>query len=192
MKLFNKTALALAFSTLGAISSMSAIAMVTDEVHVKQRIEVIAEDDKNVQVFVSIDGDITDLELTKEQLADPQLLDDALVDVPDEVREKLISQLSNIQMNGDMIKIKTDSTGSPTWVEHESEHVFVIKEAFGDDGTDIAKKVIKKLHKDGTGKVVQFKHGSSLSAKSIVHILEQAKLSPEELDTIQQALDKKR
>ena len=93
MKPLNKTALAIAFSVAGVLSSVSAIAMTSDVREVKHRIEVVADESENVRVFVSVNGDMTKVELPKEALTDKDQLADALVDVPEEVKTKLIDCL---------------------------------------------------------------------------------------------------
>ena len=89
MKLLNKTALAIAFSVAGVLSSVSALAMTSDVKEVKHRIEVVADESENMRVFVSVNGDMTKVEVPKEALTDEDQLADALVDVPEELKTKL-------------------------------------------------------------------------------------------------------
>ncbi|MEW6992547.1 hypothetical protein AADZ91_17920 [Colwelliaceae bacterium 6441] len=194
--LFNKTSLALGFSLLGAISSMSAIAMASDVKHQVHEIEVIAKDSDDVKVFVSVDGDVTDLNFPKSTLEDKAQLENALADVPEEIREKLLKTLSAIHHDGDVMKIEMhgDSTDHSSWVS-DNEQVFVIHA--GDENTsDIAQKVITKFkHGDGDvslNKVFKFKHGGKLGADGVIRLLNHGKFSADDLDKIQQALDKKR
>ena len=150
---------------------------------------------KNVQVFVSNDGDITELELTKDALEDKAELEAALAGLPDDNRDKVLKQLTNIKFDANMIKIHTEegSDHHGTWVESDAEHVIVLKSSDGADASNIAKQMVKKFkHGDGHAKVIQFKHGGKLGAGHIVKLLEHGEFTADDLDKIQQALDAKR
>ena len=194
MKNLNKTALAISFSVLGALSSMSAIAMSSAE-HKEQRIEIIADGDKDVQIFVSADGELNEIEMPKEALSDAGQLESYLSELPDDLRAKVINQLTNIQLDAKMIKIHTgDGQGLVSnWVDTEAEHVIVLKQSEGEDAASIAKQMVHKFaHGDGKTKIFKFNNGGKIPASAVIKLLEHAELSADDLDKIQQALDAKR
>lgn len=202
MKLFKKTSLAIAFSLAGVVSSVSALAMVSDDDHVSteiHQIEVSVEDTGSsmdeAKIFVDIDGEVTNLSIPKSSLQDKAALEAALADVPEELREKLLKDLGNIHIDENTIKIvKGDGHDSAmSWSSDTgNEHVFVIEMEEGELGSDIANKVIKKFRHGSGEKIIEFKHGAGLGADSIIRLLEHGKYSADELNKIQQALDAKR
>lgn len=191
MKPINKTALAVSFSLIGAISSMSAIAMSKVERRIEQKIEIVADNTKDVQVFVSLNGEITELDIPKESLTDKAYLDSVLAELPDDLREKVVNQLSAIDITGNMIKVNTNDENA--WVTDEAEKVIVLKTISDGDTQTIANEMIQQFRAvDGKHKVFEFKHGGQASADVVKRLLEKGKFTPEELDKIQQALDAKR
>lgn len=191
MKVLNKTALAISLSLIGAISSMSAIAMSKAERRIEQKIEIVADDTKDVQVFVSNNGNITELEVPQASLTDKAYLENALADLPSDLREKLVAQLSNIHMDGKVIKLNTADAN--TWVEGDGEKVIVLKSIGEGDAHTIAKEMVQQFTVgDGKHKVFEFKHGKKATANTVMRLLEHGSFTPEELDKIQQALDAKR
>lgn len=192
MKPLNKTALAIAFSVAGVLSSVSALAMTSDVKEVKHRIEVVADESENVRVFVSVNGDMTKVEVPKEALTDKDQLADALVDVPEEVKTKLIDQLANIHMDDGMIKVEAFVHGDEhnTWVNKDDEHIVIVKAGDVAEGEEGAKRVIKRMKKGD--KVFEFKTGGGLSADTIIRLLGHGEFSSDDLDKIQRALDEKR
>lgn len=192
MKPLNKTALAIAFSVAGVLSSVSAIAMTSDVTEVKHRIEVVADESENVRVFVSVNGDMTKVEVPKEALIDKDQLADALVDVPEEVKTKLIDQLANIHMDDGMIKVETFVHGDEhnTWVNKDDEHIVIVKAGDLAEGEEGVKRVIKRMKKGD--KVFEFKTGGGLVADTIIRLLGHGEFSSDDLDKIQRALDEKR
>ncbi|MCO4799966.1 MAG: hypothetical protein KC484_12145, partial [Colwelliaceae bacterium] len=145
-KLLNKTSLALGLSLFGAVSSMSALAITSDNNHQVHEIEITADNSDLVNVFVSIDGEVTDLKIPKSVLEDKAQLADTLVDVPQDVRDKLIESLSNIHHEGKMVKIEMiGDDNNVSWVsDSDSEHVIVLHEDTGEHSENIVKKVMRK------------------------------------------------
>ena len=195
---FNKTSLALAFSLLGAASSMSAIAMNTSDKDQIHEVEVIADDSEDVKIFVSIDGEVTDVKLPKSALGDKAQLEAALIDLPVELREKLLNDLGNIHLEDKMVKIdKQGHSTNLSWnSDSENEHVIVLHTEMEGSTDDVANKLIKEFkHVSADGsmeKVFKIKHDGKLSAESVIRLLNHGDFSPEDLDKIQQALDAKR
>lgn len=197
-RLINKTSLALSLSLFGAVSSMSALAMTTDNKHQVHEIEITADDSDLVNVFVSIDGEVTDVKIPKSALEDQAQLADVLVDIPQDVREKLIESLSSLNHEDKMVKIEMKGGDNDvSWVSNaDSEHVIVLHKDTGEHSENIVKKVVREFkhisHDGNDAKVFKFKHGGKLSADSLIRMLDRGDFTAEDLDKIQQALDKKR
>jgi len=198
MKAFRKTALAVAFSLIGVVSSVSALAMATNEqnnVVEIHEIEVIADDSDTVKIFASNDGDVTNVSLPKSALQDKEQLAAALVDVPEDLREKLLQSLGNIHFDENVIKIikGEDHDNAMSWSsDSDSEQVFVIELDDDNSNTEIVSQMIKKFSHGDVEKVIEFKHGAGMSADSVIRLLEHGKYSVDDLNKIQQALDAKR
>ena len=200
MKLFGKTSLALALSLAGVISSVSALAMATDDEHSAHQIheiEVITGDLSSnsdlAKIFVNIDGDMTNVSIPKSALQYRSQLEEALADVPEELREKLLDELGNIEFDANVIKIiKSDGSHMSWGHDDTSANVFVIKMDGDDTSTDIAQKVMKRFKHGNVEQIIEIAHGDGLSADSIIRLLKHGKYSAEDLDKIQQILDEKR
>jgi len=198
MKAFRKTALAVAFSLIGVVSSVSALAMATNEqnnVVETHEIEVIADDSDTVKIFASNDGDVTNVSLPKSALQDKEQLAAALVDVPEDLREKLLHSLGNINFDDNVIKIiKAEGhDNAMSWSsDSDSEQVFVIELDDDNSNTEIVSQMIKKFSHGDVEKVIEFKHGAGMSVDSVIRLLEHGKYSVDDLNKIQQALDAKR
>lgn len=190
MKTINKTTLALAFSVLGAVSSMSAIAMSTESSK-EHRIELIADGNKDIQVFINAQGDISEFELSPDTLKDPVALESALTNVPVEIRDKLVEQLQRIDIGANVIHIENSHEDISTWTDGESEQIFVfnIDDA---SNSNIAKKLVKKIKHDGEHKVINIERSGQVGADLIMKLLEKGTFTVDDLDSIQQALDAKR
>jgi len=198
MKAFRKTALAVAFSLIGVVSSVSALAMATNEqnnVVETHEIEVIADDSDTVKIFASNDGDVTNVSLPKSALQDKEQLAAALVDVPEDLREKLLHSLGNINFDDNVIKIiKAEGhDNAMSWSsDSDSEQVFVIELDDDNSNTEIVSQMIKKFSHGDVEKVIEFKHGAGMSVDSVIRLLKYGKYSVDDLNKIQQALDAKR
>ncbi|OKY24782.1 MULTISPECIES: hypothetical protein [Thalassotalea] len=191
MKTINKTTLAIAFSVLGALSSMSAIAMSTSDSK-EHQIEVIADGDKDVQVFVKSNGEVADLVLSEATLNDLTALKGALSVLPEDLRDKVAEQLGNIHVDADMIKIHSNSESISTWTDGNAEQVFVFEIEEESSGSNIAKKIVKEIKHDGEHKVIQIKKAGHVGPDLIMKLLEKGEFTVDDLDNIQQALDAKR
>ncbi|WP_286235553.1 hypothetical protein [Thalassotalea sediminis] len=191
MRTINKTTLAIAFSVLGALSSMSAIAMSTAEIK-EHRIEVIADGEQDVQVFVSTNGEVTELALPKATLSDTVALKDALSDLPEDLRNKVAEQLGNIHLDANIVKIHSDSKAITSWADGDAEQVFVFEIEDETSDNNIAKKIIKKFKHDGAHKVIEIKRNGHMGPELIMKLLKNGEFTVDDLDKIQQALDAKR
>jgi len=201
MKNFKKTALALLLSITGASLSMSALALTSDTVHKEHRIEISADSDKEAHVFVVSDGEKYDVTIPSGDWQDKSQLEEHLSALPDDIRSKVIEQLSSIHLDAKMIKIGSGSNSSVfSFADGDHENVIVmdiekvVEEALDDSEAALihAKKVIQKLNHDGDAKVFKFKFDGSGKADAISKMLAHGKFTQEELDKIQQALDEKR
>ncbi|NQZ22719.1 MAG: hypothetical protein HRT53_11750 [Colwellia sp.] len=218
MKLFNKTAIALTLSLIGAASSVSALAMATDktELH-KISIEIDSDTHENANVFVSVDGDVTTLDVPTSALNDPQELEIILADLPDNIREKIIVNLTDIKLNEGKFRvlvagaeheqlhfISKELTESLTDGEH---HIKIISEGGGNkvivmdfDNEELTggnmHQVIKKMMLpsiiNSTHNNVKFIHKGQMTADSLIRMVKHSEFTADELNKIQQALDAKR
>lgn len=191
----SKITAALILSLGGAISSMSAIAMATDNTELRtevREISIEAEHGKEVKLFVHDNGEMVNVIIPHTALSDKEQLSSYLVDVPDGVKEKLLKELTSLSDNVH-ISANHDSGGEVMrWVsEGESEKVIII-ERDGDESVDIEIHIVKEMMADGHHKIFKFEHGSEMGAKGIIKMLQYGDYSAEELNKIQQALDSKR
>lgn len=189
-----KLTAAIILSLGGAISSMSALAMATDnEVHKEVReISIEAEHGKNVKLFVDNNGDMVNVSIPHSALSDESQLAEYLQDVPEDVREKLLNELSNLSENLFVLSGSKGHGEEMRWVTSGDSDNMIIIENDGDHKLDIEKHIIKEFTGDGEHKVFKFKHGGDMKASAIISMLEFGKFSADELDKIQQALDAKR
>jgi hypothetical protein len=216
MKLFNKTAIALTLSLFGAVGSVSALAMATDNTQL-QEVEIIVEGDtdKNMNVFLSVDGEITNVDVSPSAMSNPEALRELLSDVPEDVREKLIESLMNAQDDNGNFKVVVSGdvgisqelhqiSGENNEVEHNirviddsgENKVIVMEFDESNSGGYIAQKVIKEMvHssvKPSHHRSVQVIHQGNMSAYSIMRMIKHSDFTAEELNKIQQVLDVKR
>ncbi|GLX80515.1 hypothetical protein tinsulaeT_38550 [Thalassotalea insulae] len=183
MKLLNKTVLALGFSVVGAVSSMSALAVAAGTESIVHEIKVKASDSEQVQVFVNADGDTRNFQFSHDVLQDEGKLAEALKELPQELGEKLTLLLTNF----DNSNLDFDFD-----IGNDGDHVVMVK-LHGEPGSNIEQKVMKTFkHTKGEHKVVRMNHHDKLSADSVIRLLKHGKFSAEDLDKIQQALDAKR
>jgi hypothetical protein len=201
MKLFNKTSLALSLSILGTASIMPAVAMANDtEKHVEEII-IEANDDSDpssVNIFVDVDGDITNVTIPKDALGDKDKLAEALADVPEDVRDKLISDLEHINM-GKLhkdtsqlhVKHHGDDHQKLNSVNDSGDQQIIIIE-IDDENGDHKQVLHKEMKNTSDHEFIEFKGDGKIGAKSIIKLLSHGEYSAEELDEIQKALDAQR
>jgi len=211
MKLFNKTAIAISLSIVGAVSSVSALAMATDKTPL-QEVEIIVDGDtnKNMNVFVSVDGEVTTADVSPLAMSDPEELRKLFIDVPDDIREKLIESLLNARDDNGNLKVVVDGdigiNQELHWIsEHNNEGGHSI-EVMGDNDekkvivmefdhkfdSDVAQKVIKKIKNSSRHKNVKVIHHRKVKIDSLMTMIESNDFTADELNKIQQALDAKR
>lgn len=213
MKLFNKTAITLALSLLGAASSVSALAMATDNtLREEVEIKVVENKNENINVFVSVDGKITTVDVSPSVMNSPEELRERLVDVPEDIREKLIESLTNKNIHHDNLEVVIDGEGaihqelhwlskSDNEVEHDikviGENRVIVME-IDDNNSDgnVAQRVIKQMINTSVTpshrRNVQVIHQGNMSADSIIRMIKHSDFTADELNEIQQALDVKR
>ena len=195
MNRLNKTALAIGFSLIGVVSSVSALVIASDSEQQFREIKVKAGDAANVDVYVNADGYVTNLSLPKVTLKDKDKLAQALEQVPEDVREQLVNALTGIHLEEKLIKVHAGEGFERhlTWAgEGDAEHVIVVKEIDGDVDSDQIKQVVKEIVIGGDDQLVKLEHKGTYLTKSVKRLLEHGKFSQEQLDEIQQALDAKR
>jgi hypothetical protein len=213
MKLFNKTVIALTLSLLGAASSVSALAMVTDNaVREEVEIKVVESTNDNMNIFVSVDGEVTTKDVSSSVMNNPEALRELLVDVPDNIREKLIESLTSQNIHNDNYKVVIDGDGdihqelhwlskSDNEVDHSIEVILdnsdskVIVMEFDENDLEgnIAQKVIKQMiHTSGKERSVQVIPQGNMSAESIMRMIKHSNFTADDLNEIQQVLDAKR
>jgi len=199
MNLFNKTAIVASLSILGAVSSVSALAIATDNSQL-QEVEIIVDGDtnKNMNVFVSVDGEITSADVSLSAMSDPGELRKLLSDVPDDIREKLIESLMNARDDNGHFKVVVDGDVGINkelhWLsedDNEENKVIVMELDHNLEG-GIAQKVIKKIMNTSHHKNVKVIHHSKMKTDSLMRMIKNSDFTADELNKIQQALDAKR
>lgn len=195
-KKFNKTALGIMFSVLGAAASMSALASIEDtnqHVDEEHRVEIIKGDDHEVQVYVNVDGAGTDLTLSTEILNDESQLLEYLQQLPESSRTDVFNSLTQLKDKGVVIDFDSDDQTEVKWVSDSGEeNVFVIELDEAHVQGDKTHKIIKHIIKGGDNNMMKFKHAKGLSADMVTRLISKGDFSQDELNTIQQALDAKR
>jgi len=211
MKLFNKTAIAVSLSILGALSSVSALAMATDNT-LHREVEVIVDGDtnKNMNVFVSVDGEVTTADVSPLAMSNPEELRELLSDVPEDIREKLIKTLMNAHDDNGNLKIVLDGdigiNQELHWISENDiegdhrvevigdndENKVIVMELDHNLEGDVAQKVIRKIMNSSHHKNVKVIHRSKMVVDSLMEMIKNSDLTADELDKIQQALDAKR
>lgn len=218
MKLFNKTAIALTLSLIGAVSSVSALAMATDKTLLHTiSIEIDRDSKEDANVFVSVDGDVTTLDVPVSALNDPETLEKLLADLPDDIREKIIVNLSDIKLNEENFRVLVAGDGheklhllSKEFTESltDGEHHIKILAEGGENKVIVMEfdneeltggnmhKVIKKMMLpsiiNSKHSNVQFIHKGQMTADSLIRMVKHSEFTADELNKIQQALDAKR
>ena len=216
MKLFNKTVIALTLSLLGAASSVSALAMVTDNAPREEvEIKVVESTNDKMNIFVSVDGEVTTKDVSSSVMKNPEALRELLVDVPDNIREKLIESLTSQNIHNDNYKVIIDGDGdihqelhwlskSDNEVDHNikvisdnsDSKVIVMEFDENDLKGNIAQKVIKQMiHTTGESshdRSVQVIHQGNMSAETIMRMIKHSNFTADDLNEIQQVLDTKR
>ena len=178
---------------------MPALASDTEK-HV-QEVIIEAHDDRDsssVNIFVDVDGEITNVTIPKEALGDKDKLAEALADVPDDLRDKLISDLENINMgklHKDTAQVHVKHHDGDheklNWVSDSGAQKVIIMEIDDEDG-DHQQMVHKVVKGSADHKFIEFKHDGKVGAESIIKLLSHGEYSPAELNQIQKALDAKR
>lgn len=198
MKFFNKTSLALALSFLGAASTMSALAMTTEPSKQIHEITIEADDNPNANIMISIDGEVTNLTVSREALHNKELLAEELANEPGDIREKLLSALSGLHINSEQIHVKHHQVADN--IDEQRVVIMTMDDDLHHDDSRYDKstmmKVVKdmsKLHIDASkSHSFEFVTDGKVAADSIVRLLSHGEYSADELDKIQQAIDEKR
>ncbi|NQZ79547.1 MAG: hypothetical protein HRT52_00890 [Colwellia sp.] len=202
MKFFNKTSLALALSFLGAASTMSALAMTTEPSKQIHEITIEADDNPNANIMISIDGEVTNLTVSREALHNKELLAEELANEPGDIREKLLSALSGLHINSEQIHVKHHQVADN--IDEQRVVIMTMDDDLHHDDSrydsrydkSTMMKVVKdmsKLHIDTSkSHSFEFVTDGKVAADSIVRLLSHGEYSADELDKIQQAIDEKR
>jgi len=199
MKIFNKTAIALSLSLLGATSTLSAIAMATDDGLVEKLVEIhqvkIEKDDGEANVYVNINGAETEFTIDKADLSDTDKLSSALDNVPEALREKILSSLSGIHSvnNQTVLNLEDEHfSDDVNWISEDGENKVVVMsfDRNMDHVSDVSQQVVKGMFHSGQH-VMKFPKGK-LTADRVINMLSNDDFSVDELNKIQAALDAKR
>ncbi len=198
-----KSIIAAIFTGLFAVSALAA-----DETRV-MKIEVKKETGNPVVIDIDNNGNTQVFEFTDEELKDADLIENRLAGVDEKTREAVMNALSGISMgDGNMVWVNDDEDGD------DKKKFVIIKQMDSGDGefqhdvmidfdgaSDVGgvHKVIKhkidkhfKIKVGGEGHGMKLHHDTGHAAKVIQKLLENAELTPEQLEKIQQALDAKR
>ena len=148
-------------------------------------------------------------------MKNPEALRELLVDVPDNIHEKLIESLTSQNIHHDNYKVIIDGDGdihqelhwlskSDNEVDHNIKVISdnsdskVIVMEFDENNLkgNIAQKVIKQMiHTTGEpshDRSVQVIHQGNMSAETIMRMIKHSNFTADDLNEIQQVLDTKR
>lgn len=198
MSTFKKLALATALTSITALSVPAVSAPFSDsdtKVHTF-KIEVDADTDTGAHIVVDAENNHKVVELSKEALSDPDQIDAALADLPEDVRVKVKTALNGIHMDGQSFAFKVDGGNAMNWFSKEGDkHVVMIdidEDHSADNGRDT--KIIKKFIHGNSDKhaVIELKHGGAIPADSLIQLIKSGEFSQDDLNKLQQALDAKR
>jgi hypothetical protein len=197
-----KSILASIFAGTLAFSSFA-----SDEHHI-MKIELKKETGSPTVLNINNDGDTQVFEFTEEELNDEYLLETRLADLDDETKTAVMNALKGIHL----------SDGKMMWVDNSSDSdddkkIVVVKsfgtidgavehdvliDMQGSTGHQMLHKVVENkdgkhfAFKFGNGNNIKLHHDSANPAKVIEQLLKHSKLTPEQIDQIQQSLDAKR
>ncbi|WDE07473.1 hypothetical protein SG34_011625 [Thalassomonas viridans] len=199
------SSLVLAMAVVGLTFSAQASALSAEPVVSAKAIKIKAGEGNNATIVADINGENFRVELPKEALHDKEALEASVAGLPEEVRETLLSTLSDIELGEHMVKVKqvvVDTKGSAEGLarlhvsgESGEERVIVVDI----DKDELAAghykffESIDGLSGNKFSKVISGDHAGKVIGKdTIIRLLAAAELTPQELDEIQQALDDKR
>lgn len=198
MSTLRKSTIAVLLSVIGAASSMSALAL-TSPVVKEQRIEIVSDSDHEAKVFVVADGQDYNIDVRNDELGNKDALESALSELPEDIREKVVEQISKLHLDDHMIKIgdANDQEATFSWSGESGDKSVVVIEVEQDGKSDInsnavIKKVLKNLNSGDGHKVFEFKLGGKHKSEALIKMLDKGDFTVEELDKIQTALDAKR
>jgi len=187
--------LGLGLASVGYANIGTSYAATDHDVIIKEfKVEVDADSEKGAHIMINSDGDHKVVKLDTAVLSDPQQLEDALSDLPSDIKDTVMKALSKIDIEGDGNSYAfafSDKDGEVKALDEEQ--TFIIK-LDKDSDSDEVSKVIRKFAfggKDGE-QVFEFKQGGGISKETIIGLLKNGEFSADELDLIQQALDSKR
>jgi len=220
MKLFNKKGIALALSLIGAASSVSALAMVSDKVQLHEiKIEIDGDANESLNVFVNVDGDVTTVDVPVSALNDPIELEKLFADVPENIREKVITNLTHANLHEGNVRVVVEGDAREELhqisknvsVRHfdddqrieiisgdgDRENKVIVMEFDTEGASDgnvhkVMKRIMKPSMISSKHQKVQFIHKGKMTADSLIRMIQHSDFSADELNTIQQALDAKR
>ncbi|WP_371185297.1 hypothetical protein [Thalassotalea maritima] len=189
-------------------SILATLAFTTSFTHAKDdvqlKMEIVNDNSDYAQVIVVENGNTQNFEIPKDAIHDEEQLRAAVADLSKETQDLLIRTLTNMpvleEVDGKKVMlmgkhkhvIKQGEEGEAfAWTSQlgDVDNVMVI-DIDTDGDTAKAKKFIKHINADKNFVVKFADNGSPVAA--ITNILEHGTFTTEQLDEIQQALDKKR
>ena len=185
--------LALTLSVVAGLGTSNAIAGTGKDYHMHKevhQIKVEIDGEQGAHLFIDANGKKIEKMIPLDTFNDKEKLAEALSDLPEAEREKLLASLGNLSSELHMVKHRhVEGEESSTYFTESGEKVVVIdinSEELGDDVTKVVKEFI---HHDGE-KIVKIKRGGS-STGALLHMIKSGEFSKEELTQLQQALDEK-
>lgn len=186
--------LSLVLAAAGAFASLTALAAVTDENVKIHELEIEADSEKGAHIIVMADdGTKLEKKMSFAELEDKDNLKALLVDLPEEEQQKILAALDKVQLG--MNEVVIHKAGDDTHAKRVMVMNFDSDAEFDSDIEIIEDKQVKVLKKilraGGDHKVIEIhKQGAGLDA--VLHLLKKGEFDADQLDKIQQALDKKR
>lgn len=192
---FKKLSLVLSLLLMATFNSSSFAADASEQAVKPQlhKIQIEVNDNEMATIAISLDGELEQISLPKDALHDPEKLREALKDVPEAMKETLLATLSNLHTESVQLHMEYEYGENSEHHQHSGgeQMVFVTQDQ---SMADMQKHIVIQT---SSGNEVEndkfvFVNNGGLSAEMIIRLIKNAKLSSQDLNEIQQALDVKR
>ncbi|WP_281561700.1 hypothetical protein [Thalassomonas sp. RHCl1] len=198
---FRSSSLVLAMTLAGLTLTTQVSALPAEPVTKVKEFKVKAGDGGDASIFANVNGEFIRVEVPKQALEDKEALEAALSGLPQDVRETVSAVLTDVEFGEDNIKLKK------LIVEAKDAAKELVKVKLnGDSGEE--RVIVVDVDEAGHGlshhkffesvdgnkviKIISGDKSKTVGKETIIRLLSAADLTAQELDEIQQALDKKR
>ncbi|WDE09938.1 hypothetical protein [Thalassomonas haliotis] len=202
---FRSSSLALAMTLAGSTLSTQVSALPVEFLSGVKEIKTTAGDDSDATIVANINGENFRIELPQQALEDKDALEAVLSGLPEDVREKVSTALADVELGAHKLKLKqliVDAKVPTKGLvklrlngDSGQERVIVVDVDEADQGLSHHRffESLDDLSANKMIKIISDGHqGRAVGKETIIHLLSAADLTAQELDEIQQALDKKR